>query len=155
MDLLDLDVSQVQSLKVACFNESFFPDLSQISSYLQGFKYRKSLDSLLARPRKKEGIAGDLQELTLKIGWSGIFQSHGTSAKLCGAMLRIPSKMNRNGKLIKRKYNKKKKFRVPPAVYQQGAHFLGARAQIQDSWVFSSSVQNFCSTSTEYNHALC
>jgi hypothetical protein len=30
-----------------------------------------------------------------------------------------------------------RKFRVPR---KQGAHFLGARAQIQDSWVFSSSV---------------
>jgi hypothetical protein len=29
-----------------------------------------------------------------------------------------------------------RKFRVPR---KQGAHFLGARAQIQDSWAFSSS----------------
>jgi hypothetical protein len=29
-----------------------------------------------------------------------------------------------------------RKFRVPR---KQGAHFLGSRAQIQDSWVFSSS----------------
>jgi hypothetical protein len=31
---------------------------------------------------------------------------------------------------------KNRKFRVPR---KQGAHFLGARAQIQDPWVFSSS----------------
>jgi hypothetical protein len=30
------------------------------------------------------------------------------------------------------------KQEIPPR--KQGAHFLGARAQIQDSWVFSSSV---------------
>jgi hypothetical protein len=37
-------------------------------------------------------------------------------------------------KAMKKKINRK--FRVP---WKQGAHFLGAGAQIQDSWVFSSS----------------
>jgi hypothetical protein len=42
----------------------------------------------------------------------------------------------------------KKKFRVPR---KRGEHFLGAGAQIQDSWVFSSSALNF--RSIEYHHA--
>jgi hypothetical protein len=37
----------------------------------------------------------------------------------------------------KKKIETNRKFRVPR---KQGAHFLGAWAQIQDSWVFSSSV---------------
>jgi hypothetical protein len=41
-----------------------------------------------------------------------------------------------------------RKFRVPR---KQGAHFLGAGVQIQDSFVFSSSALNF--RSIEYHHA--
>jgi hypothetical protein len=36
-------------------------------------------------------------------------------------------------KILKKVYKINRKFRVPR---KQGAHFLGARAQIQDSWVF-------------------
>jgi hypothetical protein len=38
---------------------------------------------------------------------------------------------------IKNDFSINRKFHVPQ---KQGAHFLGAEAQIHDSWVFSSSV---------------
>jgi hypothetical protein len=50
--------------------------------------------------------------------------------------------------IAKKKCKINRKFRVPR---KQGANFLGARAQIKDSWVFSSSAWNF--RSIEYHHA--
>jgi hypothetical protein len=52
-------------------------------------------------------------------------------------------------KMCSKKSKINRKFRVPR---KQGAHFLGARAQNQDPWVFSSSAWN--SRSIEYHHAL-
>jgi hypothetical protein len=50
-------------------------------------------------------------------------------------ILALSSKKKENVNQKRGKINRK--FRVPR---KQGAHFLGERDQIQDSWVFSSSV---------------